>query len=162
MIAFDIDDHRFHLRAVAVIVDGPRVLLHRLGGDAFWSLPGGRVEAGEDAAQTLRREMREELDEAVEVVAPLGVLENFFVYEGRRYHELGLYFRAALWPGSRLLAGPGPYEGREGDRVLHVDWFERARLGEIDLRPRCLAAWLAPPELQAWQHGVNRERGGAD
>jgi 8-oxo-dGTP pyrophosphatase MutT (NUDIX family) len=160
MIAFDIDEHRFHLRAVAVIVEGPRVLLHRLGGDAFWSLPGGRVEAGEDAAQTLRREMLEELDEQVAVGEMLGVLENFFVYEGRRYHELGLYFRVALRPGSRLLAGPGPHEGREGDRVLHVDWFDRARLDEIDMRPRCLAAWLAAPSLQAWQHGVNREPGG--
>jgi len=33
----------------------------------LWEFPGGRVEAGEDDAEALRREMRERLDVAIEV-----------------------------------------------------------------------------------------------
>lgn len=48
MISVNIAGHRFQLRAAAVVVHGGFVLLHRLQGDAFWALPGGRVEPGED------------------------------------------------------------------------------------------------------------------
>ncbi|WP_395848191.1 hypothetical protein [Cystobacter fuscus] len=49
MLSFDTPTHRFHLRAAAVIRQGPRVLLHRLETDTFWALPGGRVEPGVEA-----------------------------------------------------------------------------------------------------------------
>jgi hypothetical protein len=63
MISFDAGTHRFNLRAAAVIFQGAYVLQHRVDGDDFWSLPGGRVEPGEDAAKTAIREMLEERSE---------------------------------------------------------------------------------------------------
>ena len=71
MISFDAGATHFDLRAAAVILDRGRVLLHRREGDSFWSLPGGRIEAGEEAAAAVVREMQEELGQAVEVVRPL-------------------------------------------------------------------------------------------
>ena len=48
----------------AVIKDGPgRLLLIKRGhepGKGLWSIPGGRVEAGESDADALVREVREE------------------------------------------------------------------------------------------------------
>lgn len=81
MIRFDQGDHRFNFRAVGVAVYHDKVLLHQAEGDSFWSLPGGRVEFGEAAEQTLLREMREELDVEVEIVRLLWLVENFFVYD---------------------------------------------------------------------------------
>lgn len=55
----------------AIVLDGEgRLLLIRRGtppGKGLWSLPGGRVEAGESDAEALRRELAEEtgLDVAV-------------------------------------------------------------------------------------------------
>lgn len=109
MIAFDVGAQRFTFRAAAVIFDGTRVLLHRAENDAFWSLPGGRVEGGEVAATTVVREMQEELSESVSCGELLWVVENFFSYGGKPYQELGLYFRVHLAAPSRLLSTPGPY-----------------------------------------------------
>jgi 8-oxo-dGTP diphosphatase len=54
----------FHVGIKGVIaVDGRVLLLQRADGDGalFWDLPGGRIEAGEQIEQALRRELREEV-----------------------------------------------------------------------------------------------------
>ena len=71
MITIDHDDRRFHYRVVGVAVHNDAVLLHQGEGDDFWTLPGGRAEIGEPAAQTLKREMQEELGVLVEVTFAL-------------------------------------------------------------------------------------------
>lgn len=142
MISFDTGGHRFNLRAAAVVRDAGRILLHRLESDDFWSAPGGRVEPGEPAAEAVVREMREELGEPVSCGGLLGVVENFFCYHGRPHHEVGLYFQVSLRPGSRLLSEPGPFIGEEGGVPLIFDWFDCARLGELDVRPSLLAGLL--------------------
>jgi ADP-ribose pyrophosphatase YjhB (NUDIX family) len=82
--------HQFDVRAAALLLDGERVLLHRLDGDTSWALPGGRVHLGE-AADQVRREMREELGVAVAVTRLLWIVESFFEHRGRTHHELGFY-----------------------------------------------------------------------
>lgn len=132
------------VRAAAVIVDGARLLLHRRREDAFWALPGGRVEAGETGPKALQRELLEELDEAVESGELLWVVENFFRGTGDAAprQELGLCFRVALPAASRLAARTGPFAGMEEHARLVFQWFDRAALERIEIRPRVLAAPL--------------------
>lgn len=84
MITFDEDNIRFTNRVVGIAYDGDRVLLHRAVADDFWALPGGRAELLEAAADTLRREMREELGTDVEVErlvwCEVNVLERMRIY----------------------------------------------------------------------------------
>ena len=155
MISVDIAGHRFQLRAAAVVVDDGRVLLHRLEGDTYWALPGGRVEPGEDARATLVREMAEELSESVECTELLYVVENFFVHEGKPNHEIGLYFRAHLVPASALLDKSRSHAGIEGSKRLEFRWFSTSSLREVDLRPSFLRESLAGPS-PGFQHIVQR------
>ena len=61
MITYTEGSRRFNYRIAAVFIDEGHLLVHRAETDPFWALPGGRAEMRELAADTVRREMREEL-----------------------------------------------------------------------------------------------------
>jgi len=142
MIHFERGGDLFTLRVAAVGLHRGRVLLHRSLGDVFWVLPGGRVELRESAAVTVRREMAEELEVDVRVERLLWVLESFFPHDGRDFHEVGLYFLVSLPEGWAHLDEAGSFEGREGEQVIEFRWHALEALGDLDLRPRFLAAGL--------------------
>lgn len=56
-------------------------------GRLLWTLPKGHIEQGETAEQAAIREVREETGIAGEIVAELGVIDFWFVAEGRRIHK---------------------------------------------------------------------------
>jgi 8-oxo-dGTP pyrophosphatase MutT (NUDIX family) len=77
------------------------LVLDRLGGGArgaligrldrrgrlLWSLPKGHVEAGETEPVTAVREVAEETGIRGRVIGKLGVIDFWFVAEGRRIHK---------------------------------------------------------------------------
>ena len=60
----------------------------------FYRPLGGAIEFGETAQETLRREMREELEADIVEVRLLGVLENIFTCDGAQGHEVLFVFDA--------------------------------------------------------------------
>ena len=156
MISFDTGSHRFNLRAAAVIFRGEDVLLHQVDGDEFWSLPGGRIEPGEHAAQTVIREMQEEIGAAIHIEKTLCIAENFFTYNEQPTHEVGIYLVARLEPGSPLLDLTGSHFGSEGHKRLKFAWFSRQQLSDIDLRPVFLQRLLQAGNASV-AHVIQRE-----
>jgi ADP-ribose pyrophosphatase YjhB (NUDIX family) len=61
-------------------------------GRLLWSLPKGHIEAGETPEQAALREVQEETGIAGEIVAELGVIDFWFVAEGRRIHKTVRHF----------------------------------------------------------------------
>ena len=143
MISFRINSHRFNLRAGAIALEAGHVLLHRLEGDTFWALPGGRVDAGEDGASTIVREFWKELGLNVKCNELVGVGENFFESDGDSYHELGLYFSVSLPIESLVRDTQISHSGIEADRQLEFKWFLLETLRDIDFRPAALRESLA-------------------
>ncbi len=158
MIRFDQGNHRFNFRVAGVAIHNNQILLHQAEGDSFWSLPGGRVEFGEAVEETLRREMREELDVDVEIVRLLWLVENFFVYDGKNYHELSPYFLMRLPESSKYIKEPGPYLCAEVSSNLVFQWFPNTPeiLAALPLVPSFLQTDLQVlPETM--QHKVHRD-----
>lgn len=60
---------------------------HDRRGRLVWSLPKGHLEEGETAEQAARREVEEETGIVGRVVAPLGVIDFWFIAENRRIHK---------------------------------------------------------------------------
>lgn len=83
--------------AGGLVVDtgtGRAALIGRLDrrGRLLWSLPKGHLEAGETAEQAAVREVAEETGIAGVVLAELGVIDYWFVAEGRRIHKTVHHF----------------------------------------------------------------------
>jgi 8-oxo-dGTP pyrophosphatase MutT (NUDIX family) len=82
----------FQMRIAGLGFRDGHVLVHRAVHETFWTFPGGRAEIGETSAETLKREMMEELGVEITVGRLLWSVENFFRYEEHDWHELGFYY----------------------------------------------------------------------
>ena len=142
MISFDIEGARFNYRVVGIALDGNRVLLHRADMDDFWSLPGGRGEMLEPSEETLKREMREELEVEIRVERLVWVVENFFEYDDKPYHELAFYFLMTLPRDWHLLKKTEPFTGYDGDVKLTFKWYQLDELENVVLYPSFLKKGL--------------------
>lgn len=58
----------------------------------FYRPMGGAIEFGERSDQTLRREIREEIDAEITNLQYLGTIENVFTYDGQTGHEIVLIY----------------------------------------------------------------------
>ena len=116
------------LVAAAVIRHEGRVLLTRRMEGAhlagMWEFPGGKIEAGEDPRDALRRELDEELGIDVRVGEIVDV--TFHPYPDADKAVLLLFFEATREPGS---AAPSAID------VAEVTWADRAALDEVEFPP---------------------------
>jgi len=122
-------------RACAIIRADGRILLNRYGGDSFWALPGGAVEAGEFSSDALVREIQEELGITIDVGRLVWIVENLFEYRGTEFTEYGFYYEVA-WS---LPASPLPEEefvGQEPDQFFR--WVRNEDIAALDFRPAVL------------------------
>lgn len=146
MIAYDLPAGRFHVRAAAIIVREAHVLVGRTTTEAIWYLPGGRVEWGESTRETAERELVEELGVVGQIGELVLVMENFFNYGGKRFHELAHYYRASL-PDTFPFSPDGVvcHRGQDGDAELEFRWLPVARetLRDNAFRPVALGDSLA-------------------
>jgi ADP-ribose pyrophosphatase YjhB (NUDIX family) len=139
--------HLFQYRVAAIVMDSGQLLLHRVLGDAFWTLPGGRVNVGESAQAALCREFDEELGTSIECGHLACVGENFFSHHQTSHHEIGLYFYAGLPADSRYNDKRMTFKGVETNRQLEFKWFEIQQLHLVDMRPQVVRDGLATMTL---------------
>jgi 8-oxo-dGTP pyrophosphatase MutT (NUDIX family) len=157
------DSQRFVLRVAGVAVHQNRVLLHRADRDDFWALPGGRGEMMEPSPETLRRELGEEAGLPISVERLLWVVENFFDYSGKQWHELGLYYLMAFPPDSPVWARGEAFMGQElfpdgRQLALYFQWFPLADLEKLTVYPSFLQTALRDLPLTP-KHVIHDGRG---
>lgn len=120
--------------AVVFDVEGRLLLVQRANPPAQgrWSLPGGRVEPGEQAQDAVRREVREETGLDVEVIREVGTVI--------RPAPSGIQYVIR-----DFLAGPiGEVEVRAGDDAADARFVALAEMSELPLSEGLVEA------LQEW------------
>ena len=92
--------------ALCLIQESDRLLVAEdhdtVTGETFYLPIGGHVEFGEMSPDTVRRELREELNAEVSDLQYLGTIENAFTWEGQMGHEIVLLYKGRLATGSTM------------------------------------------------------------
>jgi ADP-ribose pyrophosphatase YjhB (NUDIX family) len=133
---------RFNYRVAAVFIHDGHALLHRGVIENFWILPGGRPEIHEASHEAIVREMHEEMGLWAEIERLLWVVENFFVYEGERAHELTFYYLMKLPAQSGYEDVHREFSGFEGDLPIIFRWFPVDQLSDVPIYPTFLRTSL--------------------
>ena len=136
---------RFTYRVAGLIRHQDRILLHRADYEDFWALPGGGCEFYEESHNALKREFKEELSASIEVTKLLWIVENFYNYESKRVHEIGLYYHCKFIGESTKYYDYDSFKGTEA--FLHAkkpfklifEWVPISQLYKVDLRPSFLS-----------------------
>lgn len=114
------DPNRLRRTATAAVVfdEKGRLLLHQRSDNGHWALPGGTMETGERADETIVREVKEETGYDTEVVRLVGVYSDpehtTITYpDGNTVHYVSILFELRVTGGEPALS----------DETLAVDWF---------------------------------------
>lgn len=93
--------------ALALIRRGDQILVEtgrdESRNETFYRLLGGTIEFGERGAETVRRELLEELGAGVEVDRLVTVIENVFTWEDAPRHEIVLVYECRFTDPALLL-----------------------------------------------------------
>lgn len=120
----------FNHRVAGVIINDNKILAQMNMADNSYYLVGGRVRFGESTEEALTREIKEELDVDIKDFHPLWVNECFFVDNGIRFHEVGIYYLI------RNISIPNySFSKQEGNRTNYYEWLDIDRINDYTLYP---------------------------
>ncbi len=136
------------VRAIAICVfrNADRILVaegyDNVKRQKFYRPLGGTIEFGETSAETVRRELLEEIQAEVSDLRYLGTLENIFTFNGENGHEIvfvydGKFIDKSLYEQERL-------HGDEFGESFEAIWLNLQLLaGSPPLYPTGLTELLA-------------------
>ncbi|MDQ7024412.1 MAG: NUDIX domain-containing protein [Anaerolineae bacterium] len=110
----------------------------------FYRPIGGGIDFTERAIETVRREVREEIEADVTNLVYLGTLENIFSYEGQFGHEICLMFDGDFVDDFRNVDDYTVVGHDDGDVLFTAMWksLDFFRNGHAPLYPDGLLALL--------------------
>ncbi|MFV0131534.1 NUDIX hydrolase [Streptomyces sp. HMX112] len=130
----------FRLAAYAVCIDDGRVLLARHippNGESNWTLPGGRVEHGEDPFDAVIREVAEETGCAAVVERLLGVDSRMIpaavARAGVEHQNVGIFYRVRVTGGRPRREPNGDIAESVWTAIPEVAGLRRSSLVDIGL-----------------------------
>ncbi len=121
------------IRAIAICVfrKGDRILVGEgfdsIKQQTFYRPLGGTIEFGERSDETIRRELLEEINAEVTDLRYLGVLENIFVFEAEKGHEIVLVYDGEF--ADRSLYKKTTINGNEFGAPFRAVWIDLTTIG---------------------------------
>ena len=153
-ITIDVDDYKLNVRAAGVMIHNGKILVHRNVNSDYYALIGGRVEIGESSANTIKREIKEELGKDIEITGYISTIENFFEMKGSKYHEI-MFVHKIEFTNEEDKKIEYIMKNQEGKDYLEYEWIELEKLDEIPLLPEIIKEVLKENKFPV--HKINDE-----
>lgn len=129
-----INNTKFNYRVATLIKNNNKILLHKSKEDDFYAIPGGRIMIGETSENALKREFVEEIGAKITIKDYLGTVENFFEYNGKKYHEVMIVYESNFDSDSHFYKKER-IRGLEKDGKIEFVWKTIDEIKQLDLRP---------------------------
>lgn len=120
----------FNHRVAGVIIKNNKILAQKNPVDNSYYLVGGRVRFGESTEDALIREIQEELDIEIKDYKPIWVNECFFVDNGVRFHEIGMYYLI-----DNIEISVNNFSKQEGNRTNYYEWLDIDEIESYNIYP---------------------------
>ena len=138
-VMFSMNGNAFNGRVVGLLMKDNRVLLAKNKGDKHWTLPGGKIRHFEVSSDSVVREFEEEIGGKFVAKKLLSVIENFYVHNTEKWHQIIFVYemedivKVPLFKGSKkILDADGVYR-----------WFELNELNDYDVQPEVLRTLIS-------------------
>lgn len=134
-ISVMIGDTKFNYRVACLLEDNGRFLLHKSKKEDFWNLVGGRIKCTEDNQTAIKRELSEELGINLDCPKLIHILENYFIYDNKNYHELLFVFYVNV--SNTPITKKQDFEALDDDRFIY-HWFDKTEIKNIKCLPQII------------------------
>ena len=136
-LTLDVGEYKLNVRAAAVIIHNNKILMHKNVNKDHYGLIGGRVEIGESSEETVKREIKEELNKEIEITGYISTVENFFTMNGKKYHEI-LFIYKAEFKDEENRKLEEVLENKEGKDYLKYYWIDLDKIDTYKIMPEIL------------------------
>lgn len=125
--------YNFVLKAMLICKHDGKFLMQWAGKSRRLMRPlGGHVEMYERSEQTIKREIREEIESGISGLRYLGAMENIFVSKGKMEHEVCFIYSGELT--NRKLFGKDIIYRSEDGRDEEAMWISESELRRMKSR----------------------------
>lgn len=116
------------------MIHNGKILVHKNINLDHYALIGGRVEIGESSADTVKREIKEELGKDIEITGYISTIENFFEMKGSKYHEI-MFVHKIEFTNEEDKKIEYTMKNIEGKDYLKYEWIDLENIDECPLLP---------------------------
>ena len=92
-ISIFINNAKLNIRTAVIIETENGYIFEKDMLYGFYVIAGGRIKINESSEEAAIREIYEELGIKIEKLKLKSIVENFFVYDDKKYHEICFYYR---------------------------------------------------------------------
>lgn len=131
-----IDDVKLNIRVGAILEYNNKILVEKNKSVDFGVIPGGRVRTLESGQEALIREIGEELevDLSEEKFKLISLLENYFEFNHKTYHEIYFVYKVILSKDYGIING---YENADNNDSRFY-WYTKEEFKQQNILPAVL------------------------
>ncbi len=151
-ITLDVGDYKLNVRTAGIMIHNGKILTHKDIHSDHYALIGGRVKIGENSADTIKREIKEEIGKEIEITGYVSTIENFFEMKGKKYHEI-MFIHKIEFTEEEDKKIEYTMKNIEGNDYLQYEWIDIDKIDKCPLLPEAIKDILKEDNLPV--HKIN-------